>query len=489
MQRFRSVGSGVLVLLWVFVYSVSAQSKSGQSDPHYQVLHSFQGNPDGNGNFDPLETVGMTADKDGTIYGNAISGGQLGCFGVTGACLFPVFRGAQFKVDRDGHLTSFPNNQTAPPFPNQASQGPLLLDDSGNLIFATPFGGSVPLSAAGGVFSLDPNTGAIGGLGEFSGPPTDGLMPDINPIRDAAGNFYGTTIAGGVNPAPICIISALFDGGVGCGTVYKIDAKTHRETVLHTFDFDTDGTLPLGLALDQAGNLIGAAQFGDSTDCRDGIDLLGCGDIFRIDPSGNFSFVHEFHHSPICVFGIIGVCPTPNPVPLALAPPPSGSEPELLGWTPTWVTVDEEGNIFGTTADGGNFGLGVIFKIDTAGNYSVMHHFAGPVDGFSTQQLLLKDHQLYGLNADGGNTLDCDFGFGGCGTIFRLDTHTGAYTVLHTFSRDDEGTTPTALAFDQNGDLIGSNLFGGNGVFDTTVCTGGGGCGNVFRFKLTGDGQ
>jgi uncharacterized repeat protein (TIGR03803 family) len=268
------------------------------------------------------------------------------------------------------------------------------------------------------------------------------------------------------------IADAFFDSGQGCGTVYKIDAKTHQKTILHTFTF-FDGHLPLGLALDPAGNLIGAASFGDNTDCRSGSLLIGCGEIFRIDPSGNFSLVHEFDHKASCPFVI---CP----------PSPPGPGPEVLGWAPSWVVVDEEENIFGVTQDGGNFGLGVLFKIDITGKYSILHHFAGPGDGFATQQILLKGHQLYGLNADGGNTLDCDFGFGGCGTIFRVDTRTGKYTVLHTFSRDDEGTTPTSLAFDENGDLIGSNLFGGNGVFDTTVCTGGGGCGNVFRLKLSG---
>lgn len=485
MRKVQSIGLAVLVLLCSLVGSASAQSNSGQSDPHYQVLYNFHGNPDANGNFDPLEVLGMTADGNGTIYGTSVSGGSLSCFGIENCVFGPVFRGTQFKLDRDGHLTLFPNNQTSAPFPDSASQGPLLLDDSGNVIFATPFGGAGPFSA-GGVFRLDPNTGSVGALGEFSGPPTDGLAADINPVRDAAGNLYGTTIEGGVDPSTICLIQI-----GGCGTVYKLDTKTHQQTVIHTFDFNTDGTLPLGLAIDPAGNLIVAVQFGDSHDCRDGFDILGCGDILRIDPSGNSSFVHEFHHSPICIFGNFPVCPTPNPIPLSLVAPPTGSDPkpELLGWTPSWLVVDDDGTIFGTTQDGGNFGLGVIYKIDTAGNYTVLHHFAGPGDGFATQQLLLKDHQLYGLNADGGNTLDCDFGFGGCGTIFRLDSQTGVYAVLHTFSRDDEGTTPVALAFDKNGDLIGSNLFGGNGVFDPTVCTGGGGCGNVFRFKLSGGGQ
>jgi len=293
-------------------------------------------------------------------------------------------------------------------------------------------------------------------------------------IRDAAGNLYGTTVFGGQNPPLTCgLPDAFFQSGLGCGTVYKLDASTHQETVLHTFTFD-DGHEPLGLALDQAGNLIGATQFGDNTDCRLGFLLLGCGEIFSIDASGNLSFVYEFDHTAMCPFKF---CP----------PPPPGPAPELLGWSPSFVAVDKQGNIFGVTSNGGNFGLGVIFKIDPQGNYSVLHHFAGPGDGFATQQLLLRNHQLYGINADGGNTLDCDFGFAGCGTIFKLDTRTGKFTVLHAFSKNDEGTTPTALAFDQNGNLIGSNLFGGKSVFDTTVCTGGGGCGNVFRLKLNGE--
>ena len=472
MRKVQSVGLAVLISVCGLASSATAQNNSGQSDPHYKVLHNFQGNPDANGNFDPLLVLGLTADEKGKIYGTSQQGGPLVCFEIQGFCLFEEFLGAQFELARDGHLTIFSLDFNSSTIPISAAQGPLLLNDSGDVVFATPFAGN----SRGGVFSLNPNSGGFSGLAEFLGQPTDGASPDMNPIRDAAGNLYGTTNVGGVDPQLTCTIpDAFFESGQGCGTVYKIDAKTHEKTILHTFGF-FDGHLALGLSLDPAGNLIGTTEFGDNTDCRSGFLLIGCGEIFRIDTAGNFSMVHEFDHKASCPFVF---CP----------PPPPGPGPELLGWSPSWVVVDDDGTIFGVTQDGGNFGLGVLFKIDPSGNYTVMHHFAGPGDGFATQQLLLKDHQLYGLNADGGNTLDCDFGFGGCGTIFHVDTQTGKYTVLHTFSKDEEGTTPTALAFDQNGDLIGSNLFGGNGSFDPTICTGGGGCGNVFRFRLNGGGQ
>lgn len=474
MQRFRSFSMAVILLIaFAAIGSADAQTNVAHADPHYKVLHNFQGKPDANGNFDPLLVLGITADETGTIYGASQQGGALSCVTIEGICLFPIFLGTEFKLDPN-HLTLFPNNQSTPPFLIQASQGQILLDDTRNMIFATPFGGD--FNGQGGVFSLNPHTGSVSVLAEFVGQPTDGATPDINPIRDTAGNLYGTTNVGGIDPQLTCVIpDAFFQSGRGCGAVYKIDAKTRQKTILHTFSF-FDGHLALGLGLDPAGNLVGSTEFGDNTDCRSGFLMIGCGEIFRIDTAGNFSIIHDFDHKASCPFVF---CP---------APPP-GPGPELLGWAPSWIVVDDEGNIFGVTQAGGSFGLGVLFKIDNTGNYSVLHHFAGPDDGFATQQLLVKGHQLYGLNADGGNTLDCNFGFGGCGTIFNVDTQTGKFTVLHSFSRDDEGTTPTALAFDQNGDLIGSNLFGGNGVFDPTVCTGGGGCGNIFRLRLSRGGQ
>src|SRR5579864_2839094 len=352
----------------------------------YEVLHNFQGKPDAQGNFDPLLVQGFVTDERGTIYGGSLFGGSVGCaFLLNNVCLVPSTNGAEFRLERDGHFTLFANLNDVEK-PKLDSLGPLLLDDAGRVLFTAQAGGLASFvngNHLGGLFSLDPNTGAFENLFTLTGPPADGNAPAINVIRDAKGNFYGTTLFGGRNPSFLC---SLPDFGGGCGTVYKLDAETHHETVLHTFSFD-DGWQPVGLAVDSSGNLIGAASLGDDKACG---ATLGCGEIFRIDPLGSFSLIHEFHHTPRC--------------PFISCPPSSGPGPELLGWNPQFVVLDEQGNIFGIAGAGGKFGLGVIFKIDPTGHYSVLHHFAGPGDGFGTVQILLKDGMLYGANEEGDNT-------------------------------------------------------------------------------------
>jgi uncharacterized repeat protein (TIGR01451 family) len=90
-------------------------------------------------------------------------------------------------------------------------------------------------------------------LHSFTGG-TDGATPVAGVIRDAAGNFYGTTSRGGGGTG--CGISG------GCGTLFKLDT-TGKETVLHRFTGATDGALPFAdLVRDVAGNLYGTTQFG-----------------------------------------------------------------------------------------------------------------------------------------------------------------------------------------------------------------------------------
>jgi uncharacterized repeat protein (TIGR03803 family) len=99
-------------------------------------------------------------------------------------------------------------------------------------------------------------------LHSFTGG-TDGAFPYGGVLRDAAGNLYGTTSAGG-NTA--C-------GGAGCGTVFKLDQQGN-ETLLYTFTGGTDGGTPYGgLIRDRAGNLYGTAFIGGAT---------GNGVVYRI---------------------------------------------------------------------------------------------------------------------------------------------------------------------------------------------------------------
>ncbi len=87
------------------------------------------------------------------------------------------------------------------------------------------------------------------------------------------------------------------------------------------------------------------------------------------------------------------------------------------------VLVDAQGNLYGTTAGGGNFGYGTIFKLDTEGNETILYTFAGTGDGAYPFGGIVMDaqHNLYGGARSGGK--------GGSGVIYKLDA-SGVETVL-----------------------------------------------------------
>ena len=137
---------------------------------------------------------------------------------------------------------------------------------------------------------------------------------------------------------------------------------------------------------------------------------------------------------------------------------------------------DGMGHLYGTTIGGGASGAGTVFKLNKAGKETVLYSFKGGADGVSPEAGLIRDSagNLYGTTAYGGGTA-C---FGGCGTVFKLDT-TGAKTVLHTFTGGTDGALPEAdLVQDSAGNLYGTTYNGGG-----TGC-GGAGCGVVFEVSL-----
>src|SRR5262245_22752685 len=100
------------------------------------------------------------------------------------------------------------------------------------VIFALVLGVTIPSAQAQNFIALHQFTGG-----------TDGAFPEGAVLRDAAGNLYGTTTS----------------GGIGDGTVYKIDS-TGNETILFTFQ-TVNGIFPASpLIQDLAGNLYGIAD-------------------------------------------------------------------------------------------------------------------------------------------------------------------------------------------------------------------------------------
>jgi uncharacterized repeat protein (TIGR03803 family) len=326
----------------------------------------------------------------------------------------------------------------------------LIRDAAGNFYGTTEGGG--PLKC-GTVFKLD-TTGTETVLYTFTGKPADGSLPMAGLIRDAAGNLYGTTFYGGT---------------LDFGTVFKLD-PTGVETILHGFTGGTDGANPgAGLVRDRAGNLYGTTFYGGES---------GFGTVYKLDRNGVETVLHSFTGSPMdgqeptaglvrdAAGNFYGTTVTGGASDLGTVYKldASGTESVLYSFTGhpdgkfPWAGLvrDAAGNFYGTTLYGGVSDFGTVYKLDTSGTEAVLHSFNGHPDGRLPYGGLLPDlaGSLYGTTSQGGT-----FHYG---TAFKLDT-TGKFTVLHNFTFGaTDGITPMGgLIRDTAGNLYGTTLQGG----------------------------
>ncbi|HEY6290150.1 MAG TPA: choice-of-anchor tandem repeat GloVer-containing protein [Terriglobia bacterium] len=390
----------------------------------YTVLYTFTGNADG-----AVPVAGLIADSSGDLYGTTLEGGPYGS-------------GVVFKLDPAGHQTVLDNftRGKGGAYPS----GGLVRDGAGNLYGTTTYGG---LFDDG--FCSPMGCGVIFKIGSpgFKTvlynlfPSSGGANPMAGLIRDAQGNLYGTTAIGGNYAGPCNVV------GSGCGVVFKLD-PAGSETELYRFAGSPDGAAPAaGLIQDAAGNLYGTTALGGH---RTGpCSPYGCGVVFRVDSSGHETVLYRFGG------GADG------------ASPQSG------------LVQDAAGNLYGTTYEAGAFGYGVVFKLDLSGNETVLHSFSGGSDGRYALAGLVQDASgnLYGTTANGGDLNACD-GVG-CGVLFKLDS-AGNETVLQTFTGGTDGASPRAPLLAEGGFLFGTASGGG----DAGGACGDSGCGVVFRLSI-----
>jgi len=176
------------------------------------------------------------------------------------------------------------------------------------------------------------------------------------------------------------------------------------------------------------GNFYGAAQVTD-----DGVSDPQGGTLFKLTPTGEFTKLFTFTQD---------------------------SSGFLNGNNPASGFVEaNDGFLYGTTVNGGKQNDGVLFRISKTGtDFKVLHNFcasANCADGSIPDGLLLgQDGNLYGTTEDGGSSVaPCPSS--GCGTIFRFEPTTGAFTVLHRLTALADGLNPFGMIQAANGNLYG----------------------------------
>ncbi len=314
--------------------------ESGQSWKE-KILHQF-----GATSTDACRSkAGLVFDARGNLYGTTYSGGAHN--------LGTVF---ELSPQADGSWTenvlwSFAGG----PADGSDPEAGLLLDAAGNVYGTTNVGGTDGLG--GVVFELTPQTG--GSWTEkvlYSFCPytscVDGFMPQAGLIFDKRGNLYGTTAYGG-------------QYGATSGTVFQLSPQSDgswKENIIHNFHGAAkDGTFPIaGLVFDSKGNLFGTTNFGGSH---------SAGTVFKLAPDGTgawseevvYNFGSEFHAA-------------------------DGNEP-MAG-----LVLDAEGNLYGTTSNGGANGSGTVFEIANP-DITAVPTFSLPAGTYtSTQKVTVSDY-------------------------------------------------------------------------------------------------
>lgn len=307
---------------------------------------------------------------------------------------------------------------------------PLIRDSAGNLYGTTVNGGNTACEGGCGIiFKVTPG-GKLTVMYGFTGGP-DGANPYTGLFQDSAGNFYGTSA---------------FGGAKGYGVVFELDT-TGTETPLYTFQGGADGANPYSaLVQDAGGNLYGTTAFGGGVTSS---FPSGCGVVFKIDTGGTFSVVHTF----------------------------TGRRD---GATPYGgVILDSSGNLYGTAEFGTSFNDGVVYRIDTTGQFKTLYTFEGGTGGANPYAGLFRDSNgnLYGATVLGGSS--------GSGTVYKLRIN-GTLDLLHSFTGGSDGGNPYGGVYVDLGTDGGTQSFGpihGAFVYGTTQVGGSGGDGVVYRVQ------
>lgn len=302
-------------------------------------------------------------------------------------------------------------------------------------------------------------------LHAFGATPNDGSFPEGGLTFDKAGNIYGTTEWG---------------GAFKYGTVYKLTRNRNdnwNEKVLYSFINGSDGAMPAsGVVFDQFGDLWGTTLNGGAWGTI--FELLPTGGEWELDTifdfNGSWSGANPFGQLRTDAHGNIWGTTADGGNGGGVVFEVSHSQ---YGWSVQIVysfpnccdashpyygplVFDNSGNVYGASAGGGQYGYGAVFKLtETNGGWSetVVYSFLGQDDGAYPYGGLtfVDDNHLIGVTIDRGKK--------SFGTIFELiqTNNTWAATVLHSFDFVDGASASNALLRWSDRTLFGVTFAGG----------------------------
>jgi uncharacterized repeat protein (TIGR03803 family) len=284
--------------------------------------------------------------------------------------------------------------------------GGVIEDSNGNLFGTTSGSGA----NSGTIFEFSTVTNTLTTLASVGGSPQAGL------IEDSSGNLFGTVASGGI---------------YGDGAVFEYSTATNTLSTLASFN-GYDGANPqASLIEDGSGNLFGTTWTGGTYNPNTG---QGCGTVFEVATQSNNALTTLVYFD-----GTNGYLPACS------------------------LIEDNNGDLFGTTFQGGVHNDGTVFEFATGNNtLSTTSLWLGAADPLAG---LLED--------SGGNLFGTSYGGGsGYGTVFKVSAGISNVSVIASFDSTD-GYPQDSLIEDSAGDLFGTTngAYGDGIVFEVTPVT------------------
>lgn len=345
----------------------------------FTILHEFTDLSGSNPSGELLEH------SNGKLYGTTTRGGDS-----------LSSRGVIFRINKDGTgyevLKSFDQKSEG-----QSPQSPLVMDNQGNL-FGVAVGGG--LLNGGLIFSCDSIGDNFQVLHDFELNDLSGLfLPRNGLLKGNDGKLYGTCSA---EPP-----SGFFDGAI-----FRINTDGTGFEAIKLLASESGSNPYSTLIQDNNGTIFGNTKNGGGDDK---------GIIFRMDANGNnYSALVDFSTTS----DGLG---------------PQGS-----------LILASNNQTYGVTSGGGEFGRGVVFTTDEyGGNYKIVHSFNGS-DGANPVGTLLEgaDGYLYGVTTEGGSA--------DLGVVFKIDVAGNSYTLLHEFDSVSTSQPTFGLVQLPDGTLVGT---------------------------------